>query len=304
MKRTTRDGFHYIDGVPVAESVFGRDPFEPVRESSVVRLIASQSGAAAGSFRAEAPDALRGVSGIAVLDAETDDDLLRAGQAAEKANGLRISAGCAGFASVLPGLLHLSEGHRPEIPEAGSGLFVLCGSVNPITQRQLDHAEKNGFERIHIKPEEKLHPEIFPEGAGKAALSRWMERLEESPWLILDANDPDPSNRETAEKAGSESLTTEEVRRRISASLGKILNAAASVPVDRPMLITGGDTLLQGMNAMQVYRMLPLAEVFPGVVLSRVVLHGRERLIMTKSGGFGAESLLTDIKAMIENKRL
>ena len=70
------------------------------------------------------------------------------------------------------------------------------------------------------------------------------------------------------------------------------------------MLITGGDTLLQGMNAMQVYRMLPLAEVFPGVVLSRVVLHGRERLIMTKSGGFGAESLLTDIKAMIENKRL
>ena len=304
MKRTTRDGFHYIDGVPVAESVFGRDPFEPVRESSVVRLIASQSGTAAGSFRAEAPDALRGVSGIAVLDAETDDDLLRAGQAAEKANGLRISAGCAGFASVLPGLLHLSEGHRPEIPEAGSGLFVLCGSVNPITQRQLDHAEKNGFERIHIKPEEKLHPEIFPEGAGKAALSRWMERLEESPWLILDANDPDPSNRETAEKAGSESLTTEEVRRRISASLGKILNAAASVPVDRPMLITGGDTLLQGMNAMQVYRMLPLAEVFPGVVLSRVVLHGRERLIMTKSGGFGAESLLTDIKAMIENKRL
>ena len=29
--RTTKDGVHLIDGVPVAQSVFGQDPFEPVR---------------------------------------------------------------------------------------------------------------------------------------------------------------------------------------------------------------------------------------------------------------------------------
>ena len=28
--RVTRNGIHYIDGVPVAESPFGNDPFEPV----------------------------------------------------------------------------------------------------------------------------------------------------------------------------------------------------------------------------------------------------------------------------------
>ena len=31
MRRTTKDGVQYIDGVPVSESAFGRDPFEPVR---------------------------------------------------------------------------------------------------------------------------------------------------------------------------------------------------------------------------------------------------------------------------------
>ena len=114
--------------------------------------------------------------------------------------------------------------------------------------------------------------------------------------MILDANDTDSSNRETAEKAREAGLTTEDVRQRISASLGKILSAMTETAAERVLLITGGDTLLQGMNCMRVYRMTPLAEIFPGVVLSRVTLHGRERLVMTKSGGFGEPELLRKLK--------
>lgn len=299
MKRTTRGGVHYINGTPVAESVFGRDPFEPVRESEVAKLIAAQSTAAARSL---SPEELDGAEGIAVLDAGTETDLIRAGQAAKRRNGLRISAGCAGFASVLPELLELAAHEQTKLPKLDRGLFVLCGSVNPITQRQLDHGETHGFERIHISPAEKLHPERFPDGPGKEALARWKQRILETPWLILDANDTDPANRETAEEARKEGFTTEDIRQRISASLGRILNAVSDVPAERTMLITGGDTLLQGMNSMQVYRMFPLAEVFPGVVLSRVPLHGRERLVITKSGGFGEASLLTDLKELIEQQ--
>ena len=43
MGRVTRNGVHYIDGQPVSESVFGRDPFEPVTESDVIRLLALQT---------------------------------------------------------------------------------------------------------------------------------------------------------------------------------------------------------------------------------------------------------------------
>ena len=299
MKRITRSGIHYIDGIPVSESVFGRDPFAPVRESEVAKLIAAQSTAAARSL---SPEELDSAEGIAVLDAETETDLIQAGQAAKQRNGLRISAGCAGFASVLPDLLGLEAHKQAELPKLDRGLFVLCGSINPITQQQLDHSEAHGFERIHIPPGEKLHPERFPDGPGKETLARWKQRIAENPWLILDANDTDPANRETAEEARKEGLTTEDVRQRISASLGRILNAVTDIPAERTILITGGDTLLQGMNSMQVYRMFPLAEVFPGVVLSRVTLHGRERLIITKSGGFGKASLLADLKELIEQQ--
>lgn len=40
--RCTREGVHYIDGQPVAQSVFGIDPFEPVRHSRVADLIGVQ----------------------------------------------------------------------------------------------------------------------------------------------------------------------------------------------------------------------------------------------------------------------
>ena len=296
MDRVTRKGVHYVDGMPVAESVFGRDPFEPVRESNVARLIALQSTMPVVSIR---PEELEESLGIAVVDAETEEDLRRAGQALSEVEGWRVSAGCAGFASVLPELLHLYRGEIPTLPKLDPGLFILCGSVNPITQRQLDFGERNGFIRIHIPPEQKLNPEGFGSAEGEAVLAGWRQKMEETPWMILDANDPEPDNHETAEFADHLGMAIEEVRARISESMGTIFRALMQSEAGRTLLITGGDTLLQGMNRMNVYRMNPLMEVFPGIVLSRVKLYGRDRFVITKSGGFGEESLLSDLKNLI-----
>lgn len=47
--RTTRDGIHYVDGVPVTESPFGVDPFEPVRHARITELLAEQTDVSAVS---------------------------------------------------------------------------------------------------------------------------------------------------------------------------------------------------------------------------------------------------------------
>ena len=300
MNRVTRNGIQYIEGVPVADSVFGRDPFEPVRESDVPRLIALQSGTPA--FGAD-PEKLQGASGIAALDASTEEDLDHIAACLRNVPDLRIAAGCAGFAAVLPALLGLDVRKAPELPPLDPGLFVLCGSVNPITQRQLDHGEANGYSRIHIAPETKLHPEVFGTKKGKAILAGWKERMAANPWMILDANDTDSRNIETAEHAASEGLSIEDVRQRISESLGIILSALMESPLERTLLITGGDTLLKSMNRMKVFRMLPITEVAPGCVLSRVAYNGKDWYVVTKSGGFGKETLLTDLKGLIGNRK-
>lgn len=298
--RITRHGVHYIDGIPVAESVFGKDPFEPVRESDVSRLIALQS--AIPTWRAT-PDNIPAEKGIIIMDAETDQDLRSAGENLAAQGRLHVMAGCAGFAAVLPELLGLNICQHPQLPILDPGLFVLCGSVNPITQSQLDYAEQNGFTRLHILPEQKLNPDYFNSAEGSATLSRWRAVSEDKPWLILDANDADASNAESAHYAEAQGMSTEDIRSCISGTLGRILPNLVDQQDNKSLLITGGDTLLQCMNHMHVTQMEPLLEVFPGIVLSSFEVGNRSRYVITKSGGFGEKTLLCDLKNLIEKQQ-
>ena len=299
LNRVTRNGIQYIDGVPAAESVFGRDPFNPVTESDVTKLVALQSSLPAGR---PDPDHLQSFRGIAVLDAETDGDLLRVGRQISRAGALRLTAGCAGFASVLPDLLGLARGRRPVLPKLDPGLFVLCGSLNPVTRKQLEYAEAHGFTRIRIPAAVKLHPEDSVSARQQALFAGWRQQMETKPWMILDAGSEDPSGRGTADCAAAAGIPAEEVRKRISESLGIILEALAASPSGHTLLITGGDTLLECMNRLEVYRMMPLLEVSPGVVLSGVTLRGQSRFVIAKSGGFGSVTLLQDLKELIEKQ--
>ncbi len=299
-RRVTKDGAHYIDGVPVAESVFGKDPFEPVTKSSVKELIALQSAVPAWNAK---PDSIPAEKGILIVDAETDGDLLQAGQTLKEKGLLRVMAGCAGFAAALPELLGLQAEKKERVPLASGGLFVLCGSVNPITQRQLACAEKNGFTRIHIRAEQKLNENYFDTDEGREALAAWRAANEQNPWMILDANDLTDDNAESADYAKQKGMSIEGVRRCISGALGRILPAMLKSKVNKTMLITGGDTLLQCMNRMWVWEMEPLYQVYPGVVLSRFEAGGEPRYAITKSGGFGEETLLVDLREMIINSQ-
>ena len=298
--RKTIKGIHYIDGVPVAESVFGKDPFEPVRESDVCKLVSLQTTVQVQSISAD--EIKNGMTGLVVVNAETENDLRNAGSRLAEIGGLRIMAGCAGFAAVLPEVLGLTIEAVPTLPKLDDGLFVLCGSVNPITLRQLNWAEQNGFSRLHIAPEQKLEEGYFDTEAGTTALANWQNAELMNKWMILDANDQETDNHETAALAEKLGLTTEDVRARISGALGRILPEMLSISETRTLLITGGDTLLQCMNRMRVNQMEPLLEMFPGVVLSQFVAEGQPRYVITKSGGFGKESLLTDLMHVIENQ--
>lgn len=298
--RITRNGIHYIDGTPVSESVFGSDPFEPVRESDVSRLIALQTST---STWHATPESIPDEKGIIIMDAETDQDLRLAGENLAAQGRLHTMAGCAGFASVLPELLGLNICENPQLPVLDPGLFVLCGSVNPITQCQLDYAEQSGFTRVHILPEQKLNPDYFNSDEGSATLRQWRALSKDTPWLILDANDADASNAESAHYAEAQGMSTEDIRSCISGTLGKILPSVVDQQDNRSLLITGGDTLLQCMNHMHVTQMEPLLEVFPGIVLSSFEVGGRSRYVITKSGGFGGKTLLCDLKNLIEQQQ-
>ena len=297
--RRTINGVHYIGDVPVADSVFGQDPFEPVMESSVTKLIALQSDVHAVSSKApKTSESIPQQDGIVVFDAASEDELSLAGRLLHSGDGLHIMAGCAGFGAVLPQLLGLAAPVLPQLPQLDPRLLVLCGSVNPITVGQLAWAEMHGFARMRMKPEEKLTPGFFETEEGVNKIDGWKKILASCDTCIIDAND-EGGNELTAEYAKAQGLTIEDVRQGISGALGQIMKQLFDCPSLGTLLITGGDTLLQCMRCLGVYEMEPIGEMAKGVVLSRFALNGRSRFVITKSGGFGQETLMTDLLSMI-----
>lgn len=298
MNRVTKNGVQYIDGVPVTESPFGVDPFEPVRHAAVTDLLAEQTDLPAASFPALAANgSVPAEDGILVFDAATVDELRSTGRALLNNGGLRVLAGCAGFGAVLPELLGLG-GADVTCPALDPRLLVICGSVNAITLAQLDKAEQAGFTRLRLTPHQKLMPDYWRSADGRMTLDHIEETLAAHPYNIIETND-EGGNEPTATAADALGLTREEMRVRIASGVGQLVGALFASPAVGTLLLTGGDTLLQCMNSVGVHELEPICEMERGVVLARFGCGGTTRYVITKSGGFGQADLLTALAKRI-----
>jgi len=299
MNRCTVEGVHYIAGVPVAESVFGKDPFEPVTHSKVSEVIAEQSAGTVTScpvLKEGTPSS--GNAGILVFDASSLEDLTSAARQLKRENKLHIMAGCAGFGSVLPQLLGLGTGEPAPLPQLDPNFLVVCGSVNPITVAQSDYAEKEGFLRIRLIPEQKLEPTHWVSKEGEMEFQTLRGILNQYRCRIIDTNDFG-SNKPTSDYAEAHGMTIEDVRQAVSRSIGYLVSRLFPDPNLGTLLITGGDTLLQCMDYMDIREIEPLCEMDKGVVLSRFSYQGCTRYVISKSGGFGKETLFVDLAERI-----
>ena len=300
--RTTEKGVHYIDGVPVNESPFGIDPFEPVRHARVTELIGEQTDVPAHSFPTlKEGEAVPEQEGILVFDAGSLDDLASTGRALFRNGKPRLMAGCAGFAALLPDLMKMTGRKTVTMPKLDHRLLVVCGSVNSITLRQLDVAEQNGFSRLRLTPRQKLDPGYWESENGKEALQGINEMLAANPRCIIETND-EGGNQPTADYAAARGLDLEGMRVGIASSIGHMLGSLFTSPALGTLLLTGGDTLLQCMNCVGIKELEPVCEVEKGVVLARFTYCGCTRYVITKSGGFGHEKLLLDLADRIAAK--
>ena len=298
MNRVTRNGIHYIDGSPVHESVFGKDPFEPVTCSYIPDMMRGEVPVTV----VESMDGWERQNGVMVYDASTDEELMSIGSFLKEKGELGLTAGCAGFAAVLPKLLGLS-GKRCERIPLDKKFLVACGSVNPITVRQLDYAERAGMKRIRLTPEQKLEKDYLESEEGKRALEEWTKTALEEDYCIFDTNDL-PGCRAACEYAGSHGLSLGELRVRIADTLGRVVEHLVRAGVKSTMLLTGGDTLMGFMRHIGCDEIVPVCEMAPGTVLSQVDIDGRTYSIISKSGGFGEEKLIAELAEKIGGRHL
>lgn len=300
MDRVTKKGIHYIGKVPVAQSVFGKDPFEPVRDSCIADLIHKQSNVAVQAVSGDCPENGRSSQTIKVYDAETDSEILRLAEGLERQGRLHLMAGCAGLASVLPDVLKLKGEKAPESMWE-TNLLVICGSVNPVTAAQIDAAEQAGFTRISLRDEEKSKEDYFRLKAGRERLKQITGICAEKRLVIVDSGTwPEETERSGEEM---EKASNEEMRKRISGILGFLGKSVLDSGYRGAVLITGGDTLIGFIRECKIREVEPVCELEPGVVLSKIWFGQKVYPLITKSGGFGEKELLISLADKMVRKQ-
>lgn len=206
-----------------------------------------------------------------------------------------VLAGCSGLAEGLTAqFAQVSPRRENRRLFQRSRLAVICGSVNPVTCRQLDAAEKAGFRRVHIPAEYLLGEMPLHENAGRQMMERLWQLYRQSHSLIIDSLQAEGGPLVDVHLSGA---SKEEIRRRISSQMGQIPRELLKRGANSRLMMIGGDTLQAFLEAVACKELRPVGELLPGVVLSKITYQGYDREIVSKSGGFGARDLLVSLDA-------
>ncbi len=331
MGRTTVDGRQYVNGIPLDQTEYAQDLFNPVKSSSVSDIIKEQTELPVFSCTIGLDGVVESggpaeTKSIVVVDGQTDEELERTAAWLAQRGLLRITAGCAGFAEFLLPYLDLPR-KRVEPHNCNSQVLVICGSVNPVSIEQIDAAAANGMTSITLTPESIFgHGDGDGESGGRlgkrsasdergcfvafdGGLVRTvvtaLARGEDAIVRTADSDIGPDHYRRYAEKRG---FSREEMVERLKERLGRfaatVFEEAAKCDVRPPSLVlTGGDTAITVMSHLGIREVQPLGSIEGGVAVCKPLAGSgfSPDHVVTKAGGFGSRAVIVNIKSYLEN---
>jgi uncharacterized protein YgbK (DUF1537 family) len=271
MNRVTREGVHYIDGVPLAQSSFAVDPRSPMVESYIPALLEGletelvRAGEAAGWLYDPA------ARKVYLFDCESNGQMadiadLLAGQGA-----LRLCAGCAGLAGELHRLLDISRQGAEAVP-SGKGLLVVSGSANPRSTGQIEAAGEEGAEVIHITPGMILDGDL--EALGRAS-DRAAAVLAEGGTVIAAAVRSAEDRQRFDRLAEERGIPEQELPELILPCLAEFAARTLEKSPEANLFVFGGDTARAILLKLGCGEVRPGGEIELGVPVSAVEWRGK-----------------------------
>jgi len=300
--RTVFKGHLFVGDVLLNESGMQDHPLTPMTDANLVRVLQAQcrskiglvdyqvvaKGAAAIRARF---DALRadGV-GIAIVDAISNDDLIRLGPAL-KAMPL-VTAG-SGVAIALPANFGIAPSNAAStLPKAGGTKAVIAGSCSQATNRQVRAFIDAGGAAFAVDA-----PQIASgiDVVGQA-LAWCAPRLPHGPVLVYSTTDP------VTVKSVQQRLGSVQAGAMIENTLAGIAGGLVELGV-RQLVVAGGETSGACVQALNITQMKIGPQIDPGVPWCHAQT-GAERAIALhlalKSGNFGADDFFTKAFAMLQ----
>jgi uncharacterized protein YgbK (DUF1537 family) len=296
--RTVFKGHLFVGDVLLSESGMQHHPLTPMTDANLVRVLQAQCVRRVGlvDYRivARGADAIRarfealraeGVA-IAIVDAISNDDLLRLGQALK---GMPLVTAASGVAIALPANFGIAPSSAASaLPPAAGTKAVIAGSCSQATQRQVRAFIGGGGAAFRIDPLAPASGDI-----AARALEWCAPRLGAEPVLVYS----------TADAAQVEAVQQRLGAADAGAMIESTLAAVARGLVDRgvrQLVVAGGETAGACVQALGITRMKIGPQIDPGVPWCHARSEpGGALHVALKSGNFGADDFFTRAFAML-----
>ncbi|WP_159912169.1 3-oxo-tetronate kinase [Pantoea sp. 18069] len=294
-KRTVFKGYLFVGDVLLNESGMQNHPLTPMTDPNLVRVLQAQTKRKVGLIDhlvvARGADAVRariaelraeGVA-MAVVDAVSNDDLMRMGPALGE---LPLLTAGSGVAIGLPANFGFAPSSQASALPAAAGLqAVVSGSCSIATNRQVMAFIQSG------RPAMAIDPLRIASGADVTAeVLDWAGPLiAQGPVLVY-------STAETqAIKAVQARLGVEEAGAMVERTIAAIARGLVELGV-RQLVVAGGETSGACVQALGVSQMQIGPQIDPGVPWTHVLAEaagGAGVHVTLKSGNFGADDFFT-----------
>ena len=300
-QRTVFKGHLFVGDVPLNESGMQNHPLTPMTDSNLVRVLQAQCRRKVGlidykvvaqgerAVRARI-DQLRAQGiGLAIVDAVSNDDLLRLGPALK---GMPLVTAGSGVAIGLPSNFGITPSNTAAtLPQASGLRAILSGSCSPATNRQVRAFIDAGGQAFRIDP---LRIAAGTDVTAQA-LAWAAPLLSQGPVLIYSTADS------STIKAIQEQLGVHEAGTMLEGTLAAIAGELVALGV-RQLVVAGGETSGACVQALNITQMKIGPQIDPGVpwcyARARTAASAELHLAL-KSGNFGADDFFTKAFSML-----
>ena len=291
--RTVFKGYLFVGDVLLNESGMQHHPLTPMTDANLVRVMQAQCTSKVGLLThktiAQGATAIsqeitnlkqQGVR-IAIVDAVSNDDLMRLGPALK---GMPLVTAGSGVAIGLPQNFGLSPTPQASVLPKASGLqAVVSGSCSQATNRQVAHFKATGRPTFLIDP---LHLKGSWEDLVQEALAWAQGHLASGPVLVYSTATPE------SVQAVQSQLGVEAAGHQVEQALAAIARGLVELGVQQ-MVVAGGETSGACVQALAIEQLQIGPQIDPGVPWCHAHTPMGGVHITLKSGNFGTDDFFS-----------
>lgn len=277
LNRTTVNGIHMLNNVPITETEIARDPKKPVTEDNLSKILSKRFN--------------ENINHISIDHIESNNLELRGGRVfscdsltnehmkavIKKAIESKKKVLWVGTAAIVENLMEVEKKTKPSM--------AMIGSVSSVTRNQVKYAEEKGITLLKIPIYEILEGRDAEEYVGKA-----IEALQAGKDLLVLSSSSycEEEYDKTNEVGYRKNMTNEEISVFTQGVLGDISKEIISRVEVSGVFLTGGDTARGFFEKTGALGSTIVGEVMIGIPMMKLRGGEFEGLnIITKAGAFG-----------------